>query len=406
MSTKDWIDKDFYKVLGVKKDASADEIRKAYRTLARAHHPDKNPDNASAEAKFKEVSEAYDVLSDAKTRKEYDEARTLFGSGAPRFPGGFGGGRPGSQGGGSAGINLDDLLSQMRQEGRGAGGPAGAGGGAGGVFGDVLGGLFNRGGRSTTQPARRGADVESEATISFAEALDGVTVSMRLTSDEPCSACSGTGAAAGTSPRMCATCNGTGQAVRGQGGFALTEPCRACRGRGLVVDTPCATCSGSGRGRSARPVSARIPPGVSDGARIRLKAKGAPGENGGPPGDLFIVVHVSPDPVFGRVKDNVTVTVPVTFAEAALGAEVPVPIPRGGKVTLKVPPGTANGRTFRVRGRGATRRDGTLGDLLATVEVVVPSNLSTQAREALSAYVAVADEADPRAGMPSSAGGA
>jgi len=194
--------------------------------------------------------------------------------------------------------------------------------------------------------------------------------------------------------------------VRGQGGFALTEPCRACRGRGLVVDTPCATCSGSGRGRSARPVSARIPPGVSDGARIRLKAKGAPGENGGPPGDLFIVVHVSPDPVFGRVKDNVTVTVPVTFAEAALGAEVPVPIPRGGKVTLKVPPGTANGRTFRVRGRGATRRDGTLGDLLATVEVVVPSNLSTQAREALSAYVAVADEADPRAGMPSSAGGA
>ena len=268
MSTKDWIDKDFYKVLGVKKDASADEIRKAYRALARAHHPDKNPDNASAEAKFKEVSEAYDVLSDAKTRKEYDEARTLFGSGAPRFPGGFGGGRPGSQGGGSGGINLDDLLSQMRQEGRGAGGPAGTGGGG---FGDVLGGLFNRGGRSTTQPARRGADVESEATISFAEALDGVTVSMRLTSDEPCSTCSGTGAAAGTSPRMCATCNGTGQAVRGQGGFALTEPCRACRGRGLVVDTPCATCSGSGRGRSARPVSARIPPGVSDGARIRLK---------------------------------------------------------------------------------------------------------------------------------------
>ena len=406
MSTKDWIDKDYYKVLGVKKDASADEIRKAYRTLARTHHPDKNPDNAAAEAKFKEVSEAYDVLSDAKTRKEYDEARTLFGSGAPRFPGGFGGGRPGGQGGGPGGLNLDDLLSQMRQEGRGAGGPAGTGGGAGGVFGDVLGGLFNRGGRSTAQPTRRGADVESEATISFAEALDGVTVSMRLTSDEPCSTCSGTGAAAGTSPRMCATCNGTGQAVRGQGGFALTEPCRACRGRGLVVDTPCSACSGSGRGRSARPVSARIPPGVSDGARIRLKAKGAPGENGGPPGDLFIVVHVSSDPVFGRVKDNVTVTVPVTFAEAALGADVPVPIPRGGKVTLKVPPGTANGRTFRVRGRGATRRDGTLGDLLATVEVVVPSNLSTQAREALSAYVAVADEADPRAGMPSSAGGA
>ena len=399
MSTKDWIDKDFYKVLGVKKNASADEIRKAYRTLARTHHPDKNPDNAAAEATFKEVSEAYDVLSDPKSRKEYDEARALFGGGGPKFPGGFGG-RSGSSSGGTGGINLDDLLSQMRQEGRGAGGPAGTGGGAGGVFGDVLGGLFNRGGRPSARPARRGADVESEATISFAEALDGVTVSMRLTSDEPCSACSGTGAAAGTSPRMCPTCDGSGQEVRSQGGFALAEPCRACRGRGMVVDTPCPSCAGSGRGRSARPVSARIPPGVTDGARIRLKGKGAPGENGGPPGDLFIVVHVRPDPVFGRVKDNVTVTVPVTFAEAALGAEVPVGLPRGGKVTLKVPPGTANGRTFRIRGRGATRRDGTMGDLLATVEVVVPRTLSTEAREALAAYVEAAREPDPRTGQP------
>ena len=228
----------------------------------------------------------------------------------------------------------------MRQQGGGAGGPAGAGGGVGGVFGDVLGGLFNRGGqRTTTRPARRGADVESEATISFAEALDGVTVSLRLTTDAPCAACSGTGAAAGTAPRMCPTCNGTGQAVRSQGGFALSEPCRACLGRGMVVDTPCPTCAGSGRGQSARPVSARIPPGVTDGARIRLKGKGAPGENGGPAGDLFIVVHVSADPVFGRAKDNVTVTVPVTFAEAALGADIPIPLPRGGKVTLKIPAG-------------------------------------------------------------------
>jgi len=399
VSTKDWIDKDFYKVLGVKKDATVDEIKKAYRTLARKHHPDKNPDNAAAEAKFKEVSEAYDVLSDAKTRKEYDEARALFGSGS-RFPGGFGGG----SGGGAGGISFDDLLAQMRQQGGGAGGPAGGGGGVGGVFGDVLGGLFNRGGqRSSVRQARRGADVESEATISFVEALDGVTVAMRLTSDEPCADCKGTGAAAGTTPRVCPECNGTGQAVRSQGGFALSEPCRECLGRGMVVDTPCPTCSGSGRGRSARPVSARIPPGVTDGSRIRLKGKGAPGENGGPPGDLFIVVHVSPDTVFGRAKDNVTLTVPITFGEAALGADVPIPLPRGGKVTLKVPAGTANGRTFRVRGRGATRRDGTMGDMLATVEVAVPRVLSDEARAALSAFVEAADEPDPRAALMASA---
>lgn len=395
MSTKDWIEKDFYKVLGVKKDATADEIRKAYRTLARTHHPDKNPDNAAAEAKFKEVSEAYDVLSDPESRKEYDEARALFGSGGARFPGGF----PGGARTGGGNVNLDDLLAQMRQQGGGAGGPAGsAGGGLGGMFGDVLGGLFNRGGGTHTnvRPARRGADIESEATIGFAEALDGVTVSLRLSTEEACAACSGTGAATGTSPRICPTCNGQGEVLRSQGGFALPDPCRECRGRGMVVDTPCPACSGSGRARSARPVNARIPAGVKDGARIRLKGKGAPGENGGPPGDLFITVHVGSDPVFGRSGDNVTVTVPVTYAEAALGAEIPVPLPRGGRVTLKVPPGTANGRTFRVRGRGATRRDGSSGDLLVTVEVTVPRNLPDEAREALTAFVAAAAEPDPR----------
>jgi molecular chaperone DnaJ len=399
VSTKDWIDKDFYKVLGVKKDATADDIKKAYRTLARKHHPDKNPDNAAAEARFKDVSEAYDVLSDPKTRKEYDEARALFGSGGFRFPGG-GGTAPGG-----TNVNLEDLLAQMRQQGGGAGGPAGTGGGLGGVFGDVLGGLFNRGGapRTTTRMARRGADIESEATISFSEALDGVTVSLRLTTDEPCASCSGTGAAAGTSPRLCPACDGQGQVLRSGGGFALPEPCRECRGRGMVVDNPCQTCTGSGRARAARPVSARIPAGVSDGARIRLKGKGASGENGGPPGDLFIVVHVSSDPVFGRTGDNVTVTVPVTFAEAALGAEIPVPLPRGGRVTLKIPPGTANGRTFRIRGRGAGRRDGSVGDLLATVEVAVPYTLTDDARTALAAYVAAAAEPDPRAGLLASA---
>ncbi len=392
MSAKDWIDKDFYKVLGVKKDATADEIKKAYRTLARTHHPDKNPDNAAAEAKFKEVSEAYDVLSDAKTRAEYDEARSLFGSGGRgRFPGGF-------PGGANAGdVSLDDLLAQMRQR---------EGGRAGG-FGDIFSGVFNRGGasRTATRPARRGADIDSEATISFTEALDGVTLSLRLSTEEACVACAGTGAAAGTSPRICTACDGAGQILRSGGGFALPEPCRDCRGRGMVVDSPCSNCSGSGRARAARPVSARIPPGVTDGARIRLKGKGAPGENGGPAGDLFIVVHVTADPVFSRSGDNVSVTVPVTFPEAALGAEIPVPLPRGGKVTLKVPAGTANGRTFRLRGRGATRRDGSMGDLLATVEVVVPHTLGTEAREALAAYTAAAGEPDPRAALIRSTSG-
>lgn len=393
MSARDWIDKDFYKVLGVKKEASVDEIKKAYRTLARKHHPDKNPDNAAAEARFKEVSEAYDVLSDPKTRAEYDEARSLFGNGA-RFPGGF---RPG--GGGAGGpINVDDLLAQMRTQGGGTAGTQTGSSGLGGMFGDVLGGLFNRGGsRPTHRPARRGADIESETTIGFAEALDGVTVSLRLTTDEPCQACSGTGAKAGTTPRMCPNCEGTGQVLRSQGGFALPEPCRDCRGRGMVVDDPCPDCSGSGRARAARPVTARIPAGVTDGERIRLKGKGASGESGGPPGDLFIVVHVSADPVFARSGDNVTVPVPVTFSEAALGGDIPVPLPRGGRVTLKIPPGTANGRTFRVRGRGAARRDGTTGDLLVTVEVTVPRNLSAEARAALESFRVAAAEPDPRA---------
>lgn len=400
MSTQDWIEKDFYKVLGVKKDASAAEIKKAYRALARTHHPDKNPGNAAAEAKFKEVSQAYDVLSDEKSRKEYDEARELFGAGGGRFTRGFpgGGGFPrGGQPGPNANVNFEDLLRDLRTQ-QGGGGEGGFG--LGDVFGG-LGNLFGRGagGRSAPRMARRGADVESEATISFTDSLDGVTVQMRLTSEGSCPKCQGTGAAKGSTPRLCPKCEGSGQVLHSEGGFALPEPCRECRGRGLVVDNPCPECHGSGRAMSSTPVSARIPPGVSDGARIRLKSKGAAGEGGGTPGDLYIVVHVQPDPVFARAGDHVTLTLPVTFAEAALGADVQVPLPRGGKVTLKLPPGTSNGRTFRVRGKGAARRDGTTADLLATVEVVVPRNLSDDARKALSEFAAAAGEPDPRSDL-------
>jgi molecular chaperone DnaJ len=235
--------------------------------------------------------------------------------------------------------------------------------------------------------------------LRFNEAVDGVTVPLRLTSEAACPACAGTGAKAGTTPRVCPTCGGTGQTSRNAGGFAFAEPCRDCRGRGLIVDDPCPVCHGSGRGQSTRTIQARIPAGVRDGQRIRLKGKGAPGERGGPNGDLYIVVHVTPHAMFGRKDDNITLTVPITFPEAALGAQVRVPTLGGAPVTLKIPAGTANGRTFRVRGKGVTRKDGTKGDQLVTVEVAVPQKLDDKAREALEAFRTATTGDDPRADL-------
>jgi molecular chaperone DnaJ len=390
---KDWLEKDFYKVLGVTKGASADEIKKSYRKLARELHPDKNPGDAKAEERFKEVSEAYDVLSDDKKRAEYDEARTLFASGGGGFRGGgFGGGGFGSPGGFGGGQTYDfnDVFGADE-----------------GGLGDILGNIFSRGRGGTGRRAqpRRGQDVESEITLSFDDALNGVTVPLRLASEAACDSCHGTGARAGTVPRVCPTCEGTGQTTRNAGGFAFAEPCGACAGRGLIVDDPCPTCHGSGRGLSTRTVQARIPAGVKDGARIRLKGKGAPGERGGQNGDLYVVVHVTSHPVFGRKGDNLTVTVPITFTEATLGGQVAVPTPGGGTVTLKIPAGTANGRTFRVRGKGVARKDGTKGDLLASVEVKVPSDLSDEAREALQKYAEATADEDPRADLLAAAKG-
>jgi molecular chaperone DnaJ len=266
------------------------------------------------------------------------------------------------------------------------------------MFGDLFGG----GGRTRTQQARprRGADVESTATIGFTDALDGVTVSLRLTSDTACPTCQGTGGKPGTRPHICPECEGAGFIVAGTGGaFSINETCPSCGGRQLVYDEACPTCHGSGRGTSARTIQARIPAGVKDGARIRLKGKGAPGENGGPAGDLFVKVKVTPHRVFGRKDDNLTIDVPVSFDEAALGGEVKIPTLGGAPVTLKLPPGTPNGRTFRVRGKGATKRDGSKGDLLATVEVQVPAHLDQTAREALEAYRAATAGKPLRAGL-------
>jgi molecular chaperone DnaJ len=277
------------------------------------------------------------------------------------------------------------------------GGHAGGGG-----FGDLFGTMFGGGGggRTRQQAPRRGADIETDATISFADSIEGVTVSLRLSSDAPCGDCNGTGARSGTVPRVCPECEGTGMHAASVGGaFTMTETCPACRGRGLVVDDPCPTCHGSGRGLSSRAIQARIPAGVKDGQRIRLRGKGASGERGGPAGDLYVNVHVSPHQVFGRKADNLTVTVPVSFDEAALGAEIKVPTLNGAPVTVKIPAGTPNGRTFRVRGKGVQRKDGHRGDLLVTVEVHVPAALNDAAKAAVEAYREATSGGDLRANL-------
>ena len=377
--SSDWIGKDFYQVLGVGKDASSDEIKKAYRKLARTHHPDARPNDPTAEGRFKSISEAYSVLSSPDKRKEYDEQRTLFGSGVGAGGGGFrfpGGGGPG----GPSGFDISDLL----------------------------GGIFTGGGRgrSTTGQPRRGADVETEVRIGFEQAVEGVTVPLRTTSDAACRDCRGTGARAGTLPRVCPHCEGSGMQTSASGGlFAMTEPCTHCRGRGMVVDDPCPTCHGSGRATSARTMQVRIPAGVRDGQRIRLRGRGASGERGGPSGDLYVTVHVTPHRMFGRRGDNLTVTVPVSLDEAALGATISVPTLDGRSVSLKIPPGTPNGRTFRARGKGARRRDGLNADLLVTVEVQVPDELTDEARAAMEAYRDSRGKADPRSSMFDPTGG-
>jgi molecular chaperone DnaJ len=380
MSQADWANKDFYRVLGVKKDADQAAIKKAYRKLARENHPDSKPGDKAAEDRFKEVAEAYDVIGDPDKRKQYDEMRSVFaGGGFPGgFPGGFGGGRTttGDMGGG---FDISDLL----------GGLFGGGGGFGGGT-----------GRTRTARPQRGADVETEVTLPFTDAVDGTTVSLRLQSDAPCPTCSGTGGKPGTRPHVCPTCDGAGMVVSTVGGaFSMNETCPTCHGRQLVYDEPCPTCHGSGRGLSSRTVSARIPAGVKDGQKIRLRGKGAAGEHGGPAGDLLVTVHVTPHRLFGRKGDNLTLTVPVSFDEAALGAEVKVPTLNGSPVTLRIAPGTPNGRVLRVRGRGATRKDGSRGDLLVTVEVQVPPTLDDAARAAVTAYREATAGADPRAGL-------
>lgn len=361
---REWFEKDYYRVLGVSDTAAAKDIKSAYRKLSRQYHPDANSGDAGAEERFKEISAAYDVVGDADRRKEYDEVRSL-GPAAAGFPGGAGAG----------GFNFQQ----------------------GGDLGDLLGGLFNRQGqgRGRRGGPHRGDDLETELHLTFDEAVTGVTTTVHLTSDASCSTCHGSGAKPGTAPRQCSNCGGRGVVSDNQGLFSLSSPCPACGGRGATVEDPCRTCRGSGVERRPREVKVRIPAGVDEGQRIRLKGRGGPGQNGGPSGDLYVVVRVSGHSLFRRKGKDLTLAVPITFPEAALGAEIRVPTLHADPVTLRIPPGTTSGKTFRVKGRGVATGS-TTGDLLVTVDVAVPSELSTAERKAVEALLAASDGASPR----------
>jgi molecular chaperone DnaJ len=354
-----------YETLGVAKNASDEEIKKAYRKLAREFHPDRNPGDNGAEDRFKEVQAAYDLLKDPEKRKQYD----AFGSGGP---GGFLGGA-----GGAGGVRFEDIDL--------------------GNLGDLFGGMFGggrRGAASARQPIR-GDDLEARVRISFEDSLDGVQVRVPVQAETVCSTCSGTGAEPGTSPVMCPHCAGRGIVSDSQGLFAFSQPCPRCQGNGTIVETPCRHCRGSGRERTTKRYSVKIPAGAKTGTRVRLKGKGEGGRNGGPAGDLFVVVEVEPSPLYERRGADLVLEVPVTFAEAALGASVEIPTPEG-PVSLKVPSGTESGKLLRVKGRGAPHLRGSgRGDLLARVKVTVPKKLSKPEKEALEAYGQVSRE-NPR----------
>lgn len=388
MSAREWIDKDFYRELGVSSDASQDEIKKSYRKLARNNHPDANPGDEQAENKFKAVSEAYGVLSDPEKRKEYDQTRQMFaGGGSGGFGrGGFGqGGFGGSQSGTTGNFEFTDMFG---------GGQSDQAGGFGGL-GDMLGNLFGRRGGGTASRSQRGADVETEVRIDFADSVRGATLPLRLSSPVTCDVCRGDGAKPGTSPRACPTCEGVGVVNRNQGAFAFSEPCADCRGRGTIIDSPCPECRGEGISSRTRTLTVRVPPGVEDQQRIRLGEQGEPGRGGARAGDLYVKVHVVEHKLFGRNGNDLTITVPVEFTELALGGTVTVPT-LDSKVSLKVPAGTPSGRVLRARDKGIHKRDGTKGDLLVTVEVVVPSKVDDKAKQALESYAAAVTKHDPR----------
>jgi len=371
---REWFEKNYYEVLGVPESAPQKDITKAYRKLARQYHPDANPGNNAAEERFKDISAAYDVLGDEAKRKEYDEVRRLGPMGAG-FGAPGGGGAPGGFRFDVGGADIGDLLGNMfgGGGGRGRGGRAGAGVGP-----------------------QRGADLEASLTLDFVDAAHGITTSLHLTTDAQCSTCNGSGARPGSAVNTCGVCRGRGAVDDNQGFFAFSSPCRACSGNGSIIESPCTTCRGSGVEKRPREVKVRIPSGVTDGQRIRLKERGGPGRKGGPAGDLLVECHVRAHPVFGRDGDNLTVRVPVTFAELALGSEVEVPTLEGQRVVLRLKAGTQTGSRHRIKGRGIENGKHH-GDLIVTVDVVVPKHLNDEQRAALEALEGASQESPRQA---------
>jgi molecular chaperone DnaJ len=364
------VPKSLYDTLGVSKNASADEIKKAYRKLARQYHPDRNPGDDAAEEHFKEVQTAYDVLADSEKRKRYDSFGSVNGRPGEGGFDGFGGGNF------NFGGNIDF-----------------------GDISDLLGGFFGRGagGATRTRPQpERGADVEAVVNLSFEDSLHGIETKIPVEVTAACRECGGSGAQPGTAPIICPECNGRGVKAESQGLFALSQPCPRCRGNGTVIEKPCPRCKGSGRERRTKRYTVKIPAGVKDGTRIRLKGKGEPGWGGGPAGDLQVVTRVTPSKRFERRGADLVVDVPVTYAEAALGSTVEVPTPYGERLSLKVPSGSESGRTLRMRGHGAPKLNASgKGDLLARLRVTVPKKLTKKEKEALENLQKVSNE-DPR----------
>jgi molecular chaperone DnaJ len=341
-----------YDTLGVAKNASDDEIKKAYRRLARKHHPDANSGDKDAEERFKEVQTAYDVLSDPEKRKQYDRFGTQNG-------------RPGPAGGPNVDFGNFDL----------------------GDLGDIFGGIFGGGGgRTRTRASRqpmRGNDVEAQVHLSFEDSLHGVDAKVPVEMMTACRECGGTGARPGTAPVICPECNGRGVKTESQGLFALSQPCPRCRGNGTVIEQPCPKCQGTGRERRIKTYTVKIKAGVKDGTRITLRGKGEAGQNGGPSGDLVVVTRVSESPVYERRGDNLVVEVPVSYAQARLGDKVEVPTP-DGPVSLKIPAGSEDGKLLRIKGRGAPKLNGSgKGDVLARVRIQVPKRVNKKERELL-----------------------
>lgn len=363
---------ELYKTLGVSKKATGEEIKKAYRKLARKYHPDRNPGDSAAEEKFKEISAAYDILGDPEKRKEYDEGGVFAGFGregqAPfgTGPGGFGG--------------FD--------------------------FGDIFGSVFNRGGGGGRAQTRqvRGRDLETEVQLTFDQAINGTQISVTVPKSSRCGTCHGSGAKPGTAPTTCPRCEGRGVEAQGQGFFSISQPCPRCGGAGQIIEDPCPTCGGSGLTQQTKRYKVNVPAGVKDGTRIRLAGKGEDGPRGGPPGDLYVTTRVKPSPVFERLDDgNLEVTVPISVPEALRGGTIEVPTLEGTK-KIKVAPGTKHGSVQRLRGEGPPRKGGGRGDIRYRLEIAVPENLNDEQREAVDKLAESLNGGDPRAELLRKAG--